>query len=91
MQPRFSDHSPPLSELAQRERDHQREFATAEVPFIDVDGRRALPLQAVRESPELTDFVKRFVNCFEYDPHRELLLFLEDNQLRTLPPPTFIS
>ena len=88
---KFSDHSPPLSELAQRERDRQRDAITVEVPFIDVDGRRALTLQAVEDDPSLADFVKRFINCFEYDPHRDLLLFLEGDQLRTFSPPTFIK
>ena len=88
---KFSDHSPPLSELAQRERDQQRTAITAEVPFIDVNGRRALTMQAVVDSPGLADFVRRFAHCFEVDPHTDLLLFLEGDQLRTLPPPTFVK
>lgn len=85
---KFSDHSPPLSELAQRERDRQWAAVTAEAPLVDADGRRALTLKMVEENPELAAFVKRFASCFEYDPHRELWLSLEGDQLRTPPSPT---
>ncbi len=64
---------------------------TAEVPFIDVDGRRALTWQAVVDHPELESFVRRFASCFEVDPYTDLLLFLEADQSRTWPAPTFVK
>jgi len=88
---KFSDHSPPLSELAQRERDYQRAVATAEVPFITVDGRRALTRLAVENDPAVAEFVRRFANCFEVDPYRDLLMFLEANELRKCHGPTFVA
>jgi hypothetical protein len=89
MSMKFSDHSPPLSELAQRERDRQRLAITAEVPFIKVGDRRALTRRALAEQSELAQFVKRFAHCFEVDPHTDLLLFLEHGQVRKWPAPTF--
>lgn len=87
---KFSDISPPLSELAQRQRDRQRSAATAEVPFIEVNGRRALTRQIVEERPELADFVRRFANCFEEEPHSDVMLFIEGNQLRKWPAPRLL-
>lgn len=52
-------------------------FETVEIPFVTIDGRRALTGLQMIQDPWLAGFVKRFPHCFEYAPNMDAAFFIE--------------
>lgn len=50
---------------------------STEVPFVEVDGRRALTRKQLVEHPELAEFVRLFPNSFEQSMMWDCMFFIE--------------
>lgn len=56
-----------------------QEFSTVEIPFVEIDGRKALTgLQLIKDD-YLADFVKRFRSRFEHQAYRDCYFLIEED------------
>lgn len=55
-------------------------YETVTVPFKTFGNRRGLTSFQLVEEPWLSDFVKSFPDCWEYNINQDVALFIEDDK-----------
>jgi hypothetical protein len=54
------------------------DYVDVAVPFIVFGNRRGLTDMQMQQQPWVREFFSRFRHCFEYDPYRDVYLFIEE-------------